>query len=85
MKFYNEISLVKLLSRNMKFQGLHFTEYADEGGVQKARCNLCPSGPEKKPWDTVANATRIAKHLKDRHSLKGKPEVTEFIRSSSER
>ena len=56
---------------------LHFTEYADEGGVLKARCNLCPSGPGKKPWDTVVNATRMAKHLKERHRLEVKPEDTE--------
>ena len=56
---------------------MHFTEYADEGGVLKARCNFCPSGPGKKPWDTVVNATRMAKHLKERHRLEVKPEDTE--------
>ena len=52
-----------------KGPAIHFTEYADKGGVQKARCNMCPSGPGKEPWDTVPNATRMAKRLKDRHRL----------------
>ena len=56
---------------------LHFTEYADEGGVLKARCNFCLSGHGKKPWDTVVNATRMAKHLKERHRLEVKPDDTE--------
>ena len=42
----------------------HFDEVSEEGS-KRVRCLLCPQ--DKKPWISVPNATRMAKHLAEEH------------------
>ena len=58
---------------------LHFTIFKDEYGAPKARCNLCPTGARKRPWETVATATRVNKHMAEKHilHLKDQPQQEE--------
>ena len=50
----------------------HFDEVSEEGS-KRVRCLLCPQ--DKKPWISVPNATRMAKHLAEEHKTSVKPEV----------
>ena len=52
---------------------LHFAEVTDEGGSKKAQCTICSTGPGKTPWQTVPDATRMAKHLLEKHRIKPEP------------
>ena len=51
---------------------VHFSEVSEEGS-KRVRCLLCPQ--DKKPWVSVPNATRMAKHLAEEHKTLVKPEV----------
>ena len=42
----------------------YFDEVSEEGS-KRVRCLLCPQ--DKKPWISVPNATRMAKHLAEEH------------------
>ena len=50
----------------------HFDEVSEEGS-KRVRCLLCPQ--DKKPWISVPNATRMAKHLAEEHKTSVNPEV----------
>ena len=56
----------------------------DEEGVAEAKCNLCPSGAGKKPWETVVNATRMRRHLSEKHKLETKEGLFSFSAFSSQ-